>query len=41
MKSFRYVQWEENELQYGIIINSPDITFDDVVKLAEQMELVQ
>ena len=41
MKSFRYVQWEENGLQYGIIINSPDITFDDVVKLAEQMELVQ
>ncbi|MEK4229666.1 LolA family protein [Solibacillus sp. FSL H8-0538] len=39
MGSFRFIQWEEEGLQYGVIINNPDITFDEVVSHIEQMEL--
>ena len=39
--NFRFLQWDEGEHRYGIIIENPDMTFEEVIKLTEQMEIVQ
>lgn len=39
MGSFRYIQWEEAGIQYSVIIENPDSTFEEVLGFIEQMEL--
>ena len=39
--SFRLLQWEENGLRYNVIFENPDLSYDDFLNLAEQMEFVQ
>ena len=39
MGSFRYIQWKEAGIQYGVILENPDLTFDEVLGFIEQMEL--
>lgn len=38
---FRYIGWEEDEYQYGIIIEHPDLTVEDAIQVAEQMKPIQ
>lgn len=39
MESIRLLQWEEGGLRYNVIFENPDITFEEVITLAEQMEI--
>ena len=39
--NFRFLQWDEGEHRYGIILENPDMTFEEVIKLTEQMEIAQ
>ncbi|MFF5996492.1 outer membrane lipoprotein carrier protein LolA [Lysinibacillus sp. KU-BSD001] len=41
LNAFRYVQWTENNYQYGIILENPDVTFEEIYEYIEQMEMVQ
>ena len=41
MGTFRLLQWDENGLRYNIMIENPELTYDDIVTLAKQMEFVQ
>ena len=41
LDTFRLLQWEEEGLRYGIIFDNPDLTFEEVLTLTEQMEIVQ
>lgn len=41
IENFRILQWHENGLSYNIIFENPDLTFDEVLKLTEQMEIVK
>ena len=36
--NFRILQWEENNLRYNIIFENPDLTFEEVLVITEQME---
>ncbi|MGE7090535.1 LolA family protein [Lysinibacillus sp. NPDC048646] len=40
-EKFRYVGWQENGYQYGIIIENPELTIDDILTSAQQMTIVQ
>ena len=41
MGAFRYVQWTEGKQQYGVILDDPDITFEEVYAMIENMEFVK
>ena len=41
MGTFRLLQWDENGLRYNIMIENPELSYDDILALAEQMEFVQ
>lgn len=41
MGAFRYVQWTEGKHQYGVILDDPDITFEEVYAMIENMEFVK
>ena len=38
---FKVLQWDENGLRYNIIFENPELTFEEVLQLTEQMELVK
>ncbi|MGE6516485.1 LolA family protein [Lysinibacillus sphaericus] len=38
---FRYIGWQEHGYQYGIIIENPEMTIEDVLSAAQQMTIVQ
>lgn len=38
---FPFLQWEENGLRYNVLFENLDLTYDDFVKLAEEMIVVQ
>ena len=39
--NFRHVGWQENGYQYGIIIDNPEMTTEDILAYAEKMTVVQ
>ncbi len=39
MKEIKSISWDENGLRYSIMIQHPDLTIEEVVQLAENMEL--
>ena len=39
--TLRLIEWDENGLRYNIMIENPELTYDDILALAEQMEFVQ
>lgn len=41
LTNFRFLQWDEAGYRYGIIIENPDMTFEEVITLTEQMEIVK
>ncbi len=41
LEQFKYIQWDEDGLRYGIIFNNPELTFEEVLGLTTQMEKVQ
>lgn len=38
---FRFLQWDENGLRYNVLFKNEEPSYDDFVKLAEQMEVVK
>lgn len=38
---FPFLQWDENGLRYNVIFYNEDLTYDDFIKLAEQMVIAQ
>lgn len=38
---FPFLQWDEDGLRYNVIFNNKDITYDDFVKLADEMVVIQ
>lgn len=38
---FRLLQWDENGLRYGILLEDEELTFEEIVALTEQMEVIQ
>lgn len=41
MEFFRFLQWDESGLRYNIIFENPELTYEEVLKLTEQMELTE
>ncbi|KGR88598.1 LolA family protein [Lysinibacillus odysseyi] len=41
MKNFRYIQWTEGNLQYGVIVEDQEMSFEEVYRYIENMEIVQ
>lgn len=41
MKSFRYIQWTESGYQYGVILENPELSFEEIYQYIERMEMVQ
>ena len=41
LEYFKLLQWDENGLRYNIIFENPELTFEEVLQLTEQMELVK
>ena len=41
MGTFRLLQWDENGLRYNIMIENPELSYEDILALTEQMEFVQ
>ncbi|GED61579.1 hypothetical protein LFU01_00310 [Lysinibacillus fusiformis] len=40
-KNFRSIAWQENGYQYSIVGENPELTIEDLVSYAQQMEFVQ
>lgn len=40
-KNFRSIAWQENGYQYSMVGENPELTIEDLVSYAKQMELVQ
>ncbi|MFJ6208523.1 outer membrane lipoprotein carrier protein LolA [Lysinibacillus sp. NPDC092081] len=40
-KKFRYIGWQENGYQYGIMIGNSDLTIENLVAYAKQMAIVK
>lgn len=40
-ENFRYISWQEKGYQYGIIIENPELTTEDILAYAQQMTVVQ
>lgn len=38
---FKLLQWDEDGLRYGIILQDEELTFEEVLALTEQMEVIQ
>jgi outer membrane lipoprotein-sorting protein len=38
---YRFLHWDEEGLRYGIIFDNLDLTYEEVLALTEQMEMVQ
>ena len=38
---FPFLQWDENGLRYNVLFENEELSYDDFVKLAEQMEVVK
>ncbi len=41
MGDFRYIQWTEGDVTYNVIIEHPDVTFEEAYALIEKMETVK
>lgn len=41
MNNFRYIQWTEGGYQYGVIIENPELSFEEIYQYIESMEIVQ
>lgn len=41
LETFKLLQWDEEGLRYNIIIENPDLTFEDILELTEQMEYIK
>lgn len=41
MKGFRSLFWIEDGISYSVLLNDPDVTFEEVIEWASDMELVQ
>lgn len=41
LETFKLLQWDEEDLRYNIIIENPDLTFEDILELTEQMEYIK
>jgi outer membrane lipoprotein-sorting protein len=41
LQNFRLLQWDENNLRYNIIFENPDLTFEEVLVITEQMKYVK
>lgn len=41
MEGFRNLSWVEDGITYSILLNDPDVTFEEVIEWANDMELVE
>lgn len=41
LDSFKTIQWDEDGLRYNIIFENPDLSFEEVLQLTEQMEYIK
>lgn len=41
LESFKLIQWDEEGLRYNVIFENPELTFEEVLQLTEQMEFVK
>lgn len=38
---FKLLQWDENGLRYGILLEDEELSFEEIIALTEQMEVIQ
>lgn len=41
MDNFRFFQWDEEGLRYNVLIDNPDLSFEEVLAIVEKMEYVK
>ncbi|OBW51696.1 hypothetical protein A9986_16430 [Solibacillus silvestris] len=39
--TFKTIQWDEEGLRYNVILENPDLTFEEILQLTEKMEIIK